>query len=180
MARDYRPKRRRYLDDFKLNENLKYVYTGNVYIQKGDAKKTTVAVTVASVFMLLSTIGSGVFRSAGMTDCFYVILPYVAEVAALFALLWSSVTVITGKGKLRAYRYERGIKNFPVRAVLYAAFCGIGLLCSILYVILNGFSGMTFETVCYWVMKAAEAAAAILLRGYIASLEWDVVSGETD
>ena len=111
--------RRPYLKDIVRNENGDLVYTGDVYrispgreISSHESGSVSSAGTrtgaeaereagpgriylqliIRSLIPGVLSIASGCIGGAGSSHAFYVILPYIGEISALFAMYWSMRT----------------------------------------------------------------------------------------
>ena len=104
MSKDkQRRHRRSYLEQFTPNEDGSYTYKGVCY--RRHASYTPVILWSALAF--LATAASGLFPYEPMMNTIYVILPFLAEVAACGFLLWGVLRVGYHGEVLREYVYEK-------------------------------------------------------------------------
>lgn len=167
MAKKKREHRRSYLNDFKLNAAGKYEYFGNHYKwDDPDRSRRSMLILAWSVVAACSavTVASGCNTAAGMSNTFYVILPYVAEVASLFSVVWGACRLTFGGEPLREYIYRDTVPKLPTRSLLVAISALIGLVGSVVFILLNGFEGQVLLSVIHLLSKLAVAALAMWMR----------------
>ncbi len=168
--------RRAYLDDIRPNLAGEYVYTGSHYRYKPEAKSFRRALTeivLLAVLSLASLLAAGCVRAGGMGNCFYVIIPYIAEAIAVFTLVWAVTKLLINGEKLREYIYAASVEKLPVRTLLSAIFAAAGTLCIIIFIILNGIDGSIGEIILLLVAKIVAIAAPLILRKLLSSLNWE-------
>lgn len=170
--------RRSYLNDFKRTADGGYVYEGTVYRFCVPAKAQTalrVRLGFGAAAAAAAVIGSGCINAAGMSNTFYVILPFIAEVSALFALCWQTGRLLAAGEKMRAYVFEPVRRRLPLAALLLSVFALLGLLCAGVYLLLHGWEGKPFLSLLYLALKAAAAAIALLQRQWFRRLPAETV-----
>lgn len=171
-------KRWEYLNDYKKNESGKYEYTGAVYGfggSDGERKKAYAVLYIILAVLAGATIGSGFVDGAGMINTFYVILPYIAEAACLFFLCWYQFKLLTKGDKVKEYVYKTTQPRIPYVDAIYAFFAIAGAICSLVFVITNGFNGGMFKCLLYIALKIISAAAALIHRSCFQRLEWIII-----
>ena len=164
-------KRWAYLNEYQKDASGTYVYTGAYYgIADDAARKHTYARLIGCLSLLTAgVVGSGCFNAAGAGSSFYVILPYIAEVACLFFLLWNCVRLLLAGRRVKAYIYQSVSKYIPPASLLLTFFAAAGCACAVVFVILNGFAGGIALCICYFALKLCNAALAVLIRRIWAS-----------
>ena len=118
-----------------------YSYTGSHYWIAGSEPQRRRKMTVLSAQVLVLValvIGAGCIDGAGASSAFYVILPYIGEVAGLFFLCWNFAKLFGHKGKLREYVLEHVRSRVPGAAYVMAVFAGLGLILSLVWLLRNG------------------------------------------
>lgn len=168
--RGYRGKS--YLSEFTRNADGEYVYTGAYYTPDGDAKKTDVRLSVLFAVSLLAVLGSGCVNAAGLSNTFYVILPYIGEVAAMFSLGWNTVRLVKQSEKVRAYVYSAVRGRLPTSALAMSVFALLGLAGSAVFLILNGAEDRPLLCAVYLAAKLLVAALGFTDRRYFKGLVW--------
>ncbi len=169
-------KRWEYLNDYKKDSGGRYVYTGGYYTFSGtgeERKKAYAVLTALLVMISAVVIGSGCINAAGMSNTFYVIIPYIFEVAALFALVWNSVKLLKSGKNIKEYNFSSAMKYISPASVMLAVFAAAGLICSAVFIILNGFDGGTFRCVLYLAAKAADVTLGLIFRKQFLNYKWE-------
>lgn len=167
------PRKYKFLDNFKLGADGKYIYTGDVYTLKGDYKKIYLIMSALCVLLALCVIGSGFVNAAGMNNSFYVIIPFVLEVICLFAILWSSVRIIYAGQNVRAYVYEPGISRISSGALALSVFAFIALVGSAVFTVLHGFEEKMLQCIIYWVLELITVPLGIVFNRFVKKMEWE-------
>ncbi len=167
------PRKWKFLDNFKLGPDGKYVFTGDTFSLKGDWKKQYLKLSLMNVALALCVIGSGLINAAGMNNTFYVIIPYVVEVICLFVLLWNSVRIVYAGQVVRSYIYQPGFSRVCEGAVAIAVFSLLALIGSVIFTALHGFEGKTLQCIFYWVLKLITVLFGVTLNRFAVKLEWE-------
>ncbi|MBQ7595578.1 MAG: hypothetical protein IJU45_02810 [Clostridia bacterium] len=171
-------KRRRwdYLNDYKNGADGKYVYTGGYYTFSGtdeERKKAYVLLISQLLITAVFVIGSGCINAAGMSNSFYVILPYILEVASLFALVWNSVKLLKSGKNIKEYNFTSAVKYIAPASLMLGMFAAAGLICSAVFIVLNGFEGGKLLCILYLVFKAVTVVLSFVFRNYYIKLKWE-------
>lgn len=164
--------RKSYLNDFKMNAEGKYIYTGAVYTLQNH-KQAGLKLGLMTVAAFLSVTGSGFINAAGLNNTFYVIIPYILEIVCLFALCWNTVRLLWARGEFREYVFSPVKNRIPSSALTLAVFAGLGFICSVLFMIFHGFEAKPVQCVIYLILKAADLTLAILIYKYFPTLVWE-------
>lgn len=171
-------KRKAYLNDIKMNEAGKYEYQGKHYVFAGsgeEQKKAYLTLWLLYAALAAVLIGSGFISAGGMRNTFYVIIPYIGELCALFALSWNHVKLLTKWDEIREYVYNQAHPKIPTACAICAAFCIVSFALSLIYSILSGFEGGAAMCVVYLVLKAACTALLLFYRNYFIKVEWIIL-----
>jgi len=169
--------RRSYLNDIRPNLAGEYVYVGDYYCYVPQGKSYRRAVAELSLLTLLgflALVAAGFVNAGGMGNCFYVIIPYMGEAISVFVLLWDVRQIIIKGEKLREYVYGSSVLRIPAASLCCAAFAGAGVVCILIFTILNGIDGGAGEYLLLLAAKTVAVAAPILLRRLVKSLKWEV------
>ena len=109
-----------YLNDFHLNVSGEYVYEGELYALEDKpqhaAKKKKFWVLTA--LLTAVSVAGGCLPAPGMSNCFYVILPYLGELTCSLLVAWAAVRLGTNWSAVREYVYERSVPVLPRRESL--------------------------------------------------------------
>ena len=168
-------KKSQYLNEYKLDENGKYVYKGKYYSLNESPeiiKKIYVKLWLINALLIAAVIGSGCINAAGMNNSFYVIIPYIAEVAILFIYSWNSISLLTQGYKVKEYVYKKSFSKLSPVSMGIAVASAIGFICSLIFVISNGFSNQMFGCILYLVLKIFVFCSAFYASRFIGKLKW--------
>ncbi len=146
---------RSYLNDFKLNSEGKYAYEGALYGYYGEKniKKLKWEILLLSFLPALCAVLSGCIPSPGMDNCFYVIIPWVLEIASSFSLVWASVKFMSAKVPLRGYIYNATLGAFSKRSIFNFITCASETVATVVFVCINGFDGKILFAVIFFALK---------------------------
>ena len=171
---------RKYKDSIKdIHQDLSgnYVYTGDLYSLAGDHDSVTklrTSLILVLIVQILLVIMSGCIDAAGTTNAFYVILPFIGEVSAVFALSWTMVRLIAGGSKVRAYVLDNARNKVPGETKILAFFAILGAVMSLVFLIRNGIGDSVIKSVLYPLVKLATAGCALYYGKLFGSAEWVV------
>ena len=162
------------LRDIVQTEDGDLIYTGQMLRIAGDGKKARLFLTLGLLGLAAAVIGSGCIDAAGATNSFYVILPFLGEVSALFALCWQAVRIIAGRDGVRKYVHETASRVIPGACRVLTVFALFGLAASVYYLFCNGL-GQSAKSVAYLVLKILAAAGADRYGRAYRGLDWETV-----
>ena len=141
------------------------VYTGELwriadseYAGSGRRQRLVLIGTLA--VLGLAVIGSGCIDAKNAMGSFYVVLPYIGEVSALFGLLWNAAKVLVPPEGVRTYTLEHVSSRIPGACRILTVFALAGLLLSAIYLIKHGAGDKTADGIAYLMLKLAAAAIA--------------------
>ncbi|MBQ6608341.1 MAG: hypothetical protein IJH69_04475 [Firmicutes bacterium] len=172
------PKRKDYLKEYKQGESGKYEYGGISYTFDGtpeERKKAYLTLTGIAVLLTASVIGSGLIDAAGMVNTFYVIVPFIGEVCALFAIWWNLSKLLMEGEKIRGYIFESVNNKVDPATLILIFFAVLGLAMSVVFQVTNGFEGKMLKCFLYLFTKALNAVLAFLMKKYYNTLKWKVL-----
>lgn len=162
------PLKKEYLNQYKKSAGGGYEFTGTYYVYAGENfRAQLLRIAALAVAITVAVIGSGCLSAGGMRNSFYVILPFIAEVSALFALLWSSVKLFSKGERVKEYIYKVTYPRLPRICIALAVCAGVSLICSVIFIILNGAEGGVAKCVIYNGLKAVIIALSLLYRALI-------------
>ena len=139
------------------------------------AKAPTLTLTGIAVLLTASVIGSGLIDAAGMVNTFYVIVPFIGEVCALFAIWWNLSKLLMEGEKIRGYIFESVNNKVDPATLILVFFAVLGLVMSVVFQATNGFEGKMFKCFLYLFTKALNAVLAFLMKKYYNTLKWKVL-----
>lgn len=170
-------KRRAYLEYFHKNAAGEYVYAGGLYTFEGGEKARKCALTVLWT-LLGAAAGLTVLGSflpvPGLTHVWYVLVPYVLSVIAVFADLWSLGEITVGGEPLREYVHDRAVKRLKLRSFLTAVSAGLACLGEGIYLLRDGALTTAAGVFLGWEAATVAAGAAAFVLG--SRLRWRKMS----
>ena len=167
--------RKAYLNDFQPNLAGEYTYTGANYRYVGegmDYRRVRRCTAAAAAAMLAGLLVPGFVSAGGMGNCFYVLIPYMAEAISVFVTMFAVYKMLSGGEKLREYIFEKSVKRIPGGCVCCSAFAALGLVCSMVFSAINGIGGTAAEAAVLIVGKCLGVSAPLVMRRLILSLDW--------
>ena len=166
------------LRDITQDPSGKMVYTGDLWritdsAGPGSALRQRMLLIAGLGALALIVLGSGCIDAKNAMGAFYVVLPYIGEVSALFGLAWNAVKVIrTGDG-IRTYTLEHAKPRIPGACRILTVCAAAGLVLSALYIALNGMGDKPADGMAYLLLKLAAAVIAEWYRRLFLSTEWE-------
>lgn len=177
MADKRRNKQRERLREISQDEKGNVVYTGDMHRIAGsedEARKSRMVLCAIAALLAAVVIASGCIDSQGAMGSFYVILPFIGEVSALFALLWSSAKLLV-PGQVRTFVLENSGGKITGECRILTFFALAGLLFSAVFISRNGIGDEMVKNIMYLVCKLAAAMISELYRKTFASVRWETV-----
>ena len=168
--------RRAHLGDFVRGEGGRFVYRGVTYRFVGDARERRrqyASLALFSSLSLAATLAAGCIPSAGMDDCFYVLIPWVLCLTAGLFLFVAAARLLFSGDPIRAYVYEKSAVLLKTRGMISAISALPCLLAVALYLILNGFEGKVFATLAYFLLLSLSALLSFLLFRLSGTLRYE-------
>ncbi len=168
------PKKWDYINDFKLTADGKYTYMGDYYSPEGDKPYKQLYIQYIFIAFICTTlvVASGLINAAGMNNTFYVILPYVAQVCSVFALVWKTIRVVSSGEKVKAYVYETAVQRLTPALMSLFVFNLITFSGSIIFIIFNGTENKTILCISYLILQAVTAVVSFISRLYCRKIKW--------
>ena len=173
MANRERFKKRAYLSYFSRSASGEYAYTGGLYsLKNGEYKHYGTRVAVFTAIAAVGAVLGGVLDLPGMKNCFYVIIPYILEVAFVGSVVWGAVKYYANAKPLREYIYTATAGAFHWRALLAAIFAGAGMIAETVFLILSGEKNTALAAAGHYLLKAVVIVSMLLLRTHAKKAEW--------
>ena len=167
------------LKDIMQDAGGNIVYTGDLWrISEdggpGPGRRTMLIAGLALLPVIV--IGSGFIDAKNATGAFYVVLPFIGEVSALFGLAWNAVKVLLPGSGVRTYELQQASERIPAACTILMIFALTGLALSVLYLALNGAGDDMADGIAYLMLKLASAAIAGWYRRLFKTTAWEKVS----
>ncbi|MBQ8831669.1 MAG: hypothetical protein IJ017_08720 [Oscillospiraceae bacterium] len=176
-------KRISYYDDYKKTASGEYVYSGLRYeYESMTGKKRSVwmrEILLMCIAAFAVMFPPGFMHVPGLSYCAYVLLPYGAAIIVSGYLLVIAGRLAMAKDDVKAWEYDKSIKAFPAATILLAVVSVIGIICEIIYVVLNGMNGRTLEFIVYMVCQLISGALAILISRQVKTVNWKVIESNS-
>ena len=159
--------------------NGNYVYTGPLYSLSTEANITANQAGVrrllfGGVIIALSLL-CGILPVPGMSNTFYVIVPFAGTLVFASVSLWKSARITYwGSDSLREYVFETTAKQLPVHTLVCAVFAVISVIGEAFYLVFEGIDPAKLPiAVVFLTAHASIAALAMIWRKREASLKWE-------
>lgn len=175
--------RRDHLNDFYRDVSGNYVYTGVCYEHTGGVRANTALLRrlrLMAAVMAAAVLAGGCISAPGVGRCFYVLLPYAAEVGLTGSVVWATVRWQAREYPMREYVYRATVQALPGRCLGEAIAAGVGLAAEVVYLLLSGSGGRGVLAAVYLALKAVTLVAALFARQLVRRSAWEPVgkSGE--
>lgn len=177
MSNSRRNKLKEKYRDIEQDSRGNAVYTGELHTIAGDdasRRKTRLMLIICAALLAAVVISSGCIDSAGANGSFYVIMPFIGEVASLFALLWSSSKLLI-PAEVRTYVLDNSGEKIAGECRILTFFALAGLALSAVYLSRNGIREDMVKNILYLVLKLAAAVLSEYYRNRFTSVEWETV-----
>ena len=161
-----------YLKDIERTDQGDLVYTGDIYRPEGEGLSAYGRFIPSLLAAAALFVGSGSINAAGASDAFYVILPYIGEALCLFIACWNVYKLLSEKGRVRAFVYEKATKRIPGLLTVLSATALIGCAASAVYLIRNGMGENAAKSIAYPVIKILTALAAFYGQSAFRKIVW--------
>lgn len=168
--------RRAYLEDFQRTASGDYVYTGPSYTcsEERMSYRRSMAVrwALSGGGAVMAVLG-GTIPAPGMSNCPYVLLPYVGALLSAVSVVWAVARMAYWGNPLREYVYEKTAAALPVRCALTAAFAIVILLGLTVYLLVNGDDGVkTWCTILFFALQIGVLGCSVGLRKFERAQNW--------
>ena len=170
--------RRDHLNDFYRDVSGNYVYTGVCYEHTGGVRANTALLRrlwLMAAVMAAAVVTGGCISAPGVGRCFYVLLPYAAEVGLTGSVVWAMTRWQAREYPMREYVYRATVRALPGRCLAEAVLAGAGIIAETMYLILSGSGGRGAMAAVYLLLKAVSLAAALFARHLVRRSVWEPV-----
>ena len=121
MAQEHRRRHKAHLDQHIRDAQGEYHYVGDWYVVSG-GWRALLPFTVWSVMAAGAVIAAGCVDFPGLRNTWYVILPYLAVICALFAFWWNAGRILFGGGRLKTFVWEKSGNQIAPLAIVVIVF----------------------------------------------------------
>ena len=167
--------RRAYLDDFQKTASGEYVYTGKVHhFQSGevDRRQALTGLWAITAAMAAAVIVSGCVPAPGMSNTFYVLLPYAGELLSVASVVWLMCRLTAGGDPLRDYIYRATVAQMGLRGYLVLAFSAIALVGEGVCIALTGLGSSPAGTAVFLLCQLVCLGSALAWKSFRKKLQW--------
>ena len=167
--------RRAYLDDFQKTATGEYVYTGQLhYYETGSIprRKALLWLWLMTGAMAAAQVLSGCVPAAGMSNTFYVLLPYAGGLLSVASVVWLMCRLAAGGDPLRHYVYTGTVAQMRVRGYLVLIFSALTLAGEAVFLILHGVGTVLAGTIVFLVCQMICLGAALAWKSFAKKLSW--------
>ena len=169
--------RRDHLNDFYRDVSGNYVYTGVCYGHTGGVRANTALLRrlrLMAAVMAAAVLAGGCISAPGVGRCFYVLLPYAAQIGVTGSIVWAVARWQVREYPLREYIYCATVQALPGRCLAQAVLAGVGLAAETLYLLLSGSDGRGAAAAIYLLLQACVLVLALLTRRAVAASDWQM------
>ena len=170
--------RRAHLNDFYRDVAGNYVYTGTCYVcRAADGERAALLrrLWLLTAVLAAAVLAGGCISAPGMSRCFYVLLPYAAEVGLTGSVVWAMTRWQAREYPMREYVYRATVRALPGRCLAEAVLAGAGIIAETMYLVLSGSGGRGAMAAVYLLLKAVSLAAALFARHLVRRSVWEPV-----
>lgn len=159
--------------------NGNYVYTGPLYSLSAEADITAKRASVRRLLfgggIVALSLLCGILPVPGMSNTFYVIVPYAGTLIFGAVSLWKSARIAYwGGDSLREYVFESTVDQFPIHTLFCAIFAVASVIGEGLCLILEGVDPAKLPlAIGFLLAHAAITALALIWRRREAALKWE-------
>ena len=175
MKRDAKKSRKQYLNDFTPALNGDYVYTGGYYRPEMDHAvfsqfrvRFIISVIISAIFVF----AAGLLPAAGSTNCFYVILPFLAMIICCYVKAGKAARLFLSGSRVRDYVYLKTVPVLPGWIIAEAVSAAATLLAEAVFLIINGVESRELYTVLYICLIVSTLIADLAAMKYFCKITW--------
>ena len=165
-------RRKEKLADIVQDSGGNPVYVGEMYRLVGDGRGQRLRFGAILAALAACVIASGCIDAAGANSAYYVILPLIGEVSALFVLCWNAVKVLSADG-LRKYTHDSVSRMIPGACRVLTVFALFGMIAAVSHLVRFGLGTQPVKSVAYPVLKLLAAALAERCGRCFRAMEWE-------
>ncbi|MBR2577925.1 MAG: hypothetical protein IKE38_03240, partial [Erysipelotrichaceae bacterium] len=129
-------------------------------------------IKVSGLFALVLL--GGLLPFKGMMRAAYVIVPYCLELIFVLALLWAVFHLSLYRTSLKKREYDKSVKRLLTDTLILCLLSLVSAICSIIFVIINGFADDLFFFVLYVSVKGLMIYLSYSVRKMTDGLDFEV------
>lgn len=167
---------RPWLDDIQLDGSGKYAYKGSHMKFSGDEaqrRRFLLSLGLCMGGAAVCTVAAGCLNVGDADNTMYVLIPYMIEVIAAVAFVWSSVRLLLGGSVLRSYVFDQTVKRLPVLAAVLAFGAAATLIGAAVFLILHKTVDVSIAV--YLLLHAAVCALSLFGFQVLRKAKWEAI-----
>ncbi len=172
------PKRREYLNDFKLNEDGKYEYKGilrELDNEELSFKKAMHILMMLDLLILCAFIIAGMVQAVGVMNAMYVTMPYVFGFFAIAVLTFKVFMLEFNHYPIRDYDFKATIAKYKTYSTTIVILTLCTLLGELFYIICYGVTMYVSGTIIFIACMVIALAISLYFSKFNMHLKWKVV-----
>lgn len=164
--------------------NGNYTYIGPLYSispeANATAKKAGARRIIICICVTVLSLVCGLLPVPGMSNTFYVIIPYAVTLIFAAVMLYKSLRIAYwGNDKLREYVYHSTVKQLPILSVFCAVFACVAIAGEGLCLILQAFVSADLPyAMIFFLSHIAIFALSLLWKKHEISYQWECDSNK--
>lgn len=166
------PLKREYLNDFAKNAQGEYIYNGDSYRIESKRTKCCFILACLTFFAVVPAASAGFTTWGGMRDTFYVIIPFILEIACCFGIVWNVARLMTKADNVKEYLLSSVSKFIPAFTFAFSACLIVSSICIAVFTINAVDNENTFASVMLIVLKFVSLGFATALRRFFNSINF--------
>ncbi len=173
------PKRKEYLNDFKLNEEGKYEYKGLLHeLDEKDLsfRKVKQILILIDVLVLCTFIVAGLVQAVGVMNAVYVTMPYVFAFFAIAVLTFKVVMLHFNHYPIRDYDFKATVEKFNSYSMIIIFLTICTLIGELFYIIRYGIEMYLSGTIIFIVCMIVACIVEISFNRFNRKLKWKEMS----
>ncbi len=173
------PKRKEYLNDFKLNEEGKYEYKGILHEldeKEYSFQKAKQLLTLIDLLILCMFIIAGLVQAVGVMNAVYVTMPYVFAFFAIAVLTFKVIMLHFNRYPIRDYDFKATICKFNSYITIVMVLVLCTLIGELFYIIRYGIEMYLSGTIIFIVCMIVAFIISICFNQFNRKLKWKEIS----
>lgn len=168
-------RKNKYVNDYKIDEQGRYVYYGTVYHWEKPERRRPVLVTlwVLTVISIVLAILAGCIPAPGVNTQAFLLLPYAISAAVCIYSEIGLFHLTQEKDPVRDHVYTNNVKKLPLRYTIAAIAAFIAAAAEILYFSRSGSAAnLKVYAVLFTVLELVTGVLAMVCSVIVGKLNW--------
>ncbi len=168
MSAEDRRRHKAHLDQHIKDAQGEYHYVGDWYAVSG-GWRALLPFTVWSLMATGAVIAAGCVDFPGLRNTWYVILPYLAVICALFAFWWNAGRLLFSAGRVKTFAWEKSGFQIAPLSVTVIVFLALLAVTAGIYLARHGAA----HAVAFYALLALAAVSAFFARRAFLAQKWE-------